>query len=277
MRIAFSSNAFRNYSLCDTIKILADIGYDGLEIMADVPHAYPPDLTDKEKAKIKQMLNETGLRISNINAFMMCAIQDFHHPSWIEPERERREMRLQHTINCIALAKDLGAGTISTEPGGPLNGTNADEAMELFVEGIRRVAPYAREAGVKVLVEPEPGLLIETSSQFKRFIEQVDSDAIGLNCDIGHFFCVGESPAKVIREMKPYAGHFHIEDIASTRVHHHLLPGEGVIDFAEVFQAIQEIGYDGLVTIELYPYQENPIETAQKAFDYVKPLLRNKK
>ena len=58
--------------------------------------------------------------------------------------------------------------------------------------------------------------------------------------------------------MAKYIRHFHLEDIAATRVHHHLVPGEGVIDFGACFRAIQAIKYDGWVTIELYPYIADP-------------------
>ena len=44
IKFAFSSNAFRKFSLIETIQELGKIGYKGVEIMADRPHAYPPDL-----------------------------------------------------------------------------------------------------------------------------------------------------------------------------------------------------------------------------------------
>jgi sugar phosphate isomerase/epimerase len=42
MKLAFSTNAFKKYSLQDSIKKISTIGYEGVEILADVPHAYPP-------------------------------------------------------------------------------------------------------------------------------------------------------------------------------------------------------------------------------------------
>jgi sugar phosphate isomerase/epimerase len=272
-RVAFSSNAFRKHSLCDTIRILSDIGYDGLEIMADVPHAYPPNLNDARKAEIKAALQETGLAISNVNAFMLCAIQDFQHPSWIEADPARRELRVQHTINCIELAQELGAKTISTQPGGPLEGMRREQAMELFLEGIARVTPIAKAAGVKVLVEPEPELLIENADQFLDFIRRVDTEAIGLNFDVGHFYCVGNEPWDTIPRLREYIGHFHVEDIAASREHFHMMLGEGSIDFSKVLGAMRDIGYDGFVTIELYPYLTNAPEVAKRAFQYIKHLM----
>ena len=48
MKLAFSTNAFKKYSLEESIKTIADIGYDGVEILCDIPHAYPDNLGEKK-------------------------------------------------------------------------------------------------------------------------------------------------------------------------------------------------------------------------------------
>ena len=59
--------------------------------------------------------------------------------------------------------------------------------------------------------------------------------------------------------------HYHLEDIAATRVHHHLVPGEGAIDFAAVFRAIAAHTPDLWLTVELYPYRDRPDDAARAA------------
>jgi sugar phosphate isomerase/epimerase len=76
-----------------------------------------------------------------------------------------------------------------------------------------------------------------------------------MNCDIGHLFCVGDDPAAVIRNHAEHIAHVHVEDIGKNRVHQHLTPGKGVIDFAEIFRALDDIRYEGWTTVELYPYE----------------------
>jgi sugar phosphate isomerase/epimerase len=271
MKIAFSSNAFRKYSLIKTIDILAEAGYKGIEIMCDVPHAYPPDLNNETIAGIKRHLKEKDIRVSNLNAFMMTAIGDFHHPSWIEKDKAQRELRINHTIGCIRLAKELGVETISTEPGGPVDGMGMDrtEAMKLFIDGINRVVDVAKPAGIKVLVEPEPDLLIQTSTEFKEFIQQVDTETVALNCDLGHHFCVGEDPCQVLEEFNDLIYHIHIEDIAASREHVHVSLGKGAMDFNAIFRTLKKIDYQGWITVELYPYEDNPGKTAAEALDYL--------
>ena len=55
---------------------------------------------------------------------------------------------------------------------------------------------------------------------------------VGLNFDIGHAYCVGEDPQDWVGRMAPHTRHYHLEDIAATRMHQHLIPGRGAIDFA---------------------------------------------
>ena len=70
------------------------------------------------------------------------------------------------------------------------------------------------------------------------------------------------------------ARHFHLEDIAATRVHHHLIPGEGAIDFAATLQAIRASGYDGWITIELYPYVDDPDVAARTALERIRQIAK---
>ena len=270
MKFAFSSNAFRGYTLVDTIHILSDLGYQGIEIMADTPHAYPPDLTEKDFVTIIDTLQRHQMEVSNINAFMLWAIGDTWHPSWIESDSEQRRKRVEHTKDCIDLAARFGVKTISTEPGGPLKDLSPAEGIRIFKNGLSEIEEHARKKGVRILIEPEPDLLIETSSQFVSFMEGMDKDVYGLNFDIGHFYCVGEDPIPLVNNLRDYIYHFHLEDIASSRVHHHLMPGDGAIDLPNVLREVVGIGYEGFVTVELYPYEEKPAEAARLALAYLR-------
>lgn len=274
MKLAFSTNAFKRYSLVDAIKEIGRIGYSGVEILCDIPHAYPPNLTEPQVNSTIEMLSECKLQISNLNAFTLYAIGDVYHPSWIEREQSDRDIRLRHTADCLRLAKRLGAASISTEPGGPITPeVDSSALLKLFVAGIKEAEKVAREEGVKLLVEPEPSLLIEKSEQFRQFIKTIGSEYVKLNFDIGHFYCVGEDPADLVSELADQIEHFHLADIASSRVHNHLIPGKGSIDFGSVFEAIENSGYTGFVTVELYPYQDDPVHAATEAYRHLSGIL----
>src|SRR5262245_56184469 len=116
MKLAFSSNAYLNYALEDVIERVAAIGYQGMEILADVPHAWPAGLLPERKESIRRHLAKYGLGISNINGFMMNAVADprqtYWHPSWIEPDPNYRAIRREHTKRALNLAAELGAKNV---------------------------------------------------------------------------------------------------------------------------------------------------------------------
>ena len=278
MKLAFSSNAYLRFSFNDAAKKIGKLGYQGIEIMADVPHAWPAFMLEEQKQGIRDSLKSNNLAISNINSFMMHAVNDsrqcYWYPSWIEPDKHYRQIRIDHTMRCLTMAKELGAPCITTEPGGPVEaGASWNAGLKLFVEMLKPVIEHAEKEGVLLLIEPEPGLLIETADQFLEFMGHIKSPMVGCNFDIGHSYCVGDDPASTIPKLAKYIKHYHLEDIANTRVHHHLIPGDGAIDFKAAIEAIKATGYKEWVTIELYPYVEDPDQAAKLARERIAPLL----
>ncbi|HET6575766.1 MAG TPA: sugar phosphate isomerase/epimerase family protein, partial [Fimbriiglobus sp.] len=278
MQLAFSTNAYLNYSFAEAVHRLAAIGYRGVEVMADVPHAWPAYLLPEHKRAIRDALAANDLRISNVNAFMMHAVNDrrqkYWHPSWIEPDPHYRQVRIDHTMRALTLAKELGAKCITTEPGGPLEGRRWGDCLKLFVEMLKPVVEHAEKEGVMLLVEPEPDLLIETADQYLEFATKIRSPMLGLNFDIGHFYCVKDEPAPTVHKLREHIRHVHLEDIAATRVHHHLIPGEGAIDFGSTLKALKDVDYDGWVTVELYTCHEAPDAAAKLARERVLKIAR---
>lgn len=278
MRLAFSTNAYMRFPFDEAAERIAAIGYEGLELMADVPHAWPAGLLDGTKQAITRSMQRHSLRFSNVNAFMMNAIADarqpYWYPSFIEPDQGYRSVRIDHTRRSLDLCAELGAPHITTEPGGPIApGQSRQEAIDLFVEILKPLAEHADRRGVLLLIEPEPGLLLETTDQYLEIAERVNAPSLGLNFDVGHAYCMAEDLPAQIAKLAHLTKHYHVEDIAASRVHHHLVPGTGAIDFPGVFDAIRKTGYDGWVTVELYPFVDDPDEAARQAIECLRPLV----
>ena len=277
MQLAFSSNAYLRFPVEEAIRRVAEIGYAGIEILADVPHAWPAGLLPESIDALRRSLDRHSLAISNVNAFMMNAIADprqpYWHPSWTDPDPHYRAIRREHTKRALKLAKEIGAPHITTEPGGPLApGQTREDASDIFYEELMPCVEVAEQLSMPILIEPEPELLIEKFEQYLEFAERVDSPLVKLNFDVGHAYCVGEDPQDWIARMAPHTMHYHFEDIAATRVHQHMIPGRGAIDFTATIRAIRETGYDGWLTVELYPYIDDPDAAAREALDFMRRL-----
>jgi len=279
MKLAFSSNAYMHFSVEDTIQRIAGFGYTGIEILADVPHAWPAGLLEPRKQSLRDALERNNLAVANVNAFMMNAVADprqpYWHPSWTEPYAPYRAIRREHTKRALQLAKEIGAPNLTTEPGGPLApGETFNDAAAIFYEELMPCVEVAEKVEVQLLIEPEPGLLIERFDEYLRFMERIASPWVGLNFDVGHAYCVSEDPQDWVERMAPHTRHYHFEDIASTRIHRHLIPGHGAIDFEATLKAIADSGYDGWITVELYPYIDNPDDAAREAYNFLATAMQ---
>ncbi len=277
LNLAFSTNAFKKNTLEQAIDAIGSIGYRGVELMADVPHAFPADMNAGRIQKVRDQIGRPGMAVSNVNAFTLFACGDTYHPTWIEDDQIKRQTRIDHTIAAIRLAAEFDAATVSLQPGGPMIGTTLtrEEAGRRFADGLRQVLPTARETGRILAIEPEPGLFIETAAEYLEFKETYfkNEPLVKMNCDVGHLFCVGEDPALVIRTLSEHVAHIHLEDIGENRVHQHLTPGKGAIDFPAIFSAIAEAKYLGWVTVELYPYETTAAGVAKAAWQHLRPML----
>src|SRR5262249_15456094 len=212
---------------------------------------------EERKESIRRTLEKHRLTISNVNAFMMNAVADprqpYWYPGWTDPDPHYRAIRREHTKRALRLAAELGAPHITTEPGGRLaSGQSWEDAARVFYDELMPCVEVAEQVKVPILIEPEPDLMIETFEQYLELMTRIRSPLVGLNFDIGHAYCVGQDPQDWVARMAPHTRHYHFEDIAATRVHKHLIPGRGAIDFAATVRAIAATGYDGWLTVELY-------------------------
>ncbi|MBC7784324.1 MAG: sugar phosphate isomerase/epimerase [Burkholderiales bacterium] len=272
-KLAFSSNAFKKNTLAEAIDSISAIGYRGVELMADLHHAWPPTFDAARRRDAQKQLADLGLVVSNVNAFTCFVQGDTYHPTWIEDEARLVQLRVDHTIRSLEMAQEFGVTTLSIQPGGPTIGMplSREQAEERFAESLSECVDTARRCGVVIAIEPEPGLLIQTAQEYLDFKNRYfpDEAAVRMNCDIGHLFCVGDDPAGVIRAMPGQIAHVHLEDIGANHVHQHLTPGKGVIDFAGIFAALDAVGYDRWVTVELYPYETTAAGVAEAAWEHL--------
>ena len=65
-RFAYSTNAYTTWPLSRAIADVAKRGFDGIEILADVPHAFPS--TDLDLDGLRSALRESKLTVANLNA-----------------------------------------------------------------------------------------------------------------------------------------------------------------------------------------------------------------
>ena len=274
MKLSFSTNAFVRFSVPEAIETIAKTGYSGVEILADVPHLYPFSTTGPELAKIAACLEKNRVPAVNINANTAVGYygakfwEPLFEPSLANPEPEARKWRVEFTKKCIDMAGFLSCRNVSVTSGKMVPGVRPGKSLALLNQSLLEIVEYASAKHVRVGMEYEPGLLVERADELDLLIREIGSENFGANLDLGHSYLAGESPLEVARRLGSRIFHIHLEDIGS-RKHYHLVPGDGDIDFQEIFRALGAIEYDGFVTVELYTCSENPEQAARRAFYYL--------
>jgi fructoselysine 3-epimerase len=273
MKTGFSSNAFTTTSLFEGMEILSNIGYDGIEIVLDSPHAFLP-LKNEQIDKIQNTLKKHSLTVANLNSNTVLgwspSNENPFEPSLSNKNKKLRDWRILYTKNAIDLAYKLDSPSICITSG-LLNSLNFSEELDFFKKSLILLGDYAELKQILLSIEYEPGLLINNSEDVWNLISH-DYSNIGLNLDTCHVAVLGENISEIIKKFGKKIFHTHISD-CKNNVHFHLIPGLGDINFMEIYDSLKKIEYSGYLTAELYPYSDNPKEAASKAFIYLKNLM----
>ena len=275
MKLSFSSNGLVRYSVFEAINKIADAGYTGIELLADVPHLFIPEVDNDTLFKLKKVLRNRSLEVANLNVNTVNGYygrkfwEPLFEPSLANPDPDARKWRLDYTLKAIEIAAAIKSPTISITSGRPVPGCEPDRGLELLATSLKTVLAFATERNILVAIEYEPGLLIENCKELKSFLDYMASPFLGANLDLGHCRVAGEDLSATINSLNEKIFHIHLEDIKD-RKHYHLIPGLGNIDFKKIFIALENISYDGFVTVELYTYPHKPEIAAEQALGYLR-------
>lgn len=275
MKLAFSTNAYTQFPLVEALRGIKAAGFGAVEILADVPHAYPGTV---DSVEIRRELDALGLSVSNVNA--NCSFgywkdappEPYFEPSLISPNPKHRSDRKELIFKTLQFAKDVGAANISITSGRLLGGMPPDKAMKQFAESIKPVLDHADRLGVFVGIECEPGLYLEYAAELREWIDRMKHPFLGANLDVGHAQVIGESIPEVIALLNERIWNLHVEDIPG-RKHYHLIPGEGTLDWIALREALLNIGYQRYLTVELYTHTAEPQVAAEKSFAFLSTIL----
>jgi fructoselysine 3-epimerase len=257
------------YPLDNVIRRLAALGYDGIEIGAASPHAWPPYLDKQARADLLSLLRGEGISVSTL----VPGIGGGPGLNPASPCELERDAACRHYTELIELASDLEAPAVIFCAGWIVNGTTRASGWGWSVDLLRRCAAAAERAGVMLAVEATPTYadVVESVDDVLRILEEVDSPAVGAMFDTYHALYREEPPADWIRRLADNLIHVHIAD--SDR----LPPGDGSIDFELVVDACRDIGYDGWLAMEVSfgLRSPDPDTSARRSIQYMRRLLES--
>lgn len=285
-RLAYNTNGLAHHRPLDALRLLADLGYEGVALTPDVggldPLAPDRDLVDD----LRRVADELGLALAlETGARFVLDPRRKHWPTLLEPRAEDRARRVELLVRTVELADELGAPLVSlwsgAAPGGEVGdargGSGAEHGAlwERLCDGLRAVLEVARERGVRLAFEPEPGMFLERPAGYGELRRRLGADGgeLGLCLDVGHLLCTGDLPVGAeIRRWAPELVHVHLDDIAGG-VHEHRMFGEGELDLPETLAALLDVGYAGLAAVELSRDSHRGAWAAEEALGRIRDAL----
>lgn len=251
LRFAYNTNGLTSHRLDDALTLLADCGYDGVALTLDVGHHDPfaPDLAGRTAA-LARRLDQLGLAsVVETGARFLLDPRRKHQPTLVTADPGGRARRTAFLRTCIDVAADLGSEAVSFWSGVPAPGLPRADCRRWLVDGVTEVVAYAATRGVTCAFEPEPGMLVEDCDDWRDLADAVAGLTLAL--DTGHCIVAGRwEPADAVREFAPHLGACAVEDMPRGR-HEHRALGEGDMDLPAVLDALGEVGYAKLVSLEL--------------------------
>lgn len=254
------------YTLEETIRRIAKFGYDGIEIGCAAPHAYPAHLDAAQRKSIRALLSDVGL--TPVSLLPAPGGGQGNNPA--SPLAAERAATVEHYKEVIDLAADLGADRVLYIPGWLIYGTSREQAYSWTQTALQAIAQYAAEKGIQVLVEPTPfdSDLIETLEEAILLTKDVDSENVGVMLDTSHALYRKESCADIIRQYGEKIVHIHAADVDR------LPPGQGILDWLGIMQALSEADFQGYITMEIgfTLRSTDPDAYARSAIRYLKEI-----
>lgn len=274
MKFALCNEMFGQVPHDEVFATTRALGYTGIEIA-------PFTLSDERGAtdirqvpasrlrEIRQVAEAEGLQVVGLH-WLLAKTEGFYLTS---PENSVRRQTAEYLSALATACGELG-GTImvlgSPQQRNLLPGVSLDEAEQHAAEVLRAAMPACEASGVTIALEPlgpAEGDFMNTAADGIRLAQMVDSPHCQLHLDVKAMASEAKPVEQVIRESAEWVVHFHANDPNL------LGPGMGEVEFAPIFHALDDIDYDGWVSVEVFRYEPSPKEVARQSIEYMRQFV----
>lgn len=246
----------------ESIIKAADMGYNGIELALKTAGEIDPD-------KLAGLLAKRKLEISCISTGQVFASLGLY---FTHKDVEVRKKVVEVFSGLIHLAKDFGKMiNVGRTRGFIAEGQSSGEAEELFLDMADRLCDIAGPLGVTIIIEPVNRYeinFVNNLDEGSELLKKLKHSNTGLMPDVFHMNIEDDWIGKSLVRNAPYVKYIHFAD--SNR----LAPGQGHLDFDEVFSALKSINYNGWASIEILP-KPDPDTAARKAAEFILPKINS--
>src|SRR5262245_60950269 len=183
MKLRTATSVLFRYAIQDAVKVVAQCGYDGIDLWGGRPHVYRQDLSPAELKELRQSIADHGLSVASL----MPAFYRYPH-SLSNPNPKVRRDSIDYMRQCTDNAAILGSPIVLVVPDFSLFGQATEDSRKRMVDSVGEVATYAAQydlkLGIEVLYEDETDLVV-TSDDALYMIKALGNDNLGVVLDTG--------------------------------------------------------------------------------------------
>jgi sugar phosphate isomerase/epimerase len=273
MKFAICNEVFGDRPFADTFSTIRKLGYTGVEIapFTLLPTLAPFDIRQVNAERIvavRTQAEDAGLEITGLH-WILAKTEGFHLTS---PDPTVRRHTAEYLRALVELCADLGGSVMvlgSPQQRNLAPGVSYEDGEAYAAEVLHGVVPACAQFHVKIALEPlgpAEGNFMLTAESAIHLAKQVGPRHCRVNLDVKAMASEGKPIADIIRATHEWIAHFHANDPNL------LGPGMGEVDFAPIFAALQEIDYQGWVSVEPFKYEPTPEEVARKSIEYMRQI-----
>ena len=270
MKLALNGATTMHADLPTDIKAAGEAGFDLVEIWAAKLREF---LKTNKVEDLKQLLKENNLEPYSINSIEHITFRNEEDYAKIKAECEELS----------AIAGEIGCPYIVVVPGKLPENASKEEIIEESIKVLNELGDIAEKHNVSLAFEflGQTDCSVQTLDLCNEIVEKVNRKNIGNVLDTFHFYA-GNSTFEAIDNLKPEKLFiFHIndaEDLPKEELTdaHRLYPGTGILPIKEIKARFDKIGYDKMVSIEIFRpeyWNENPFEVAKKSKETTEKAL----
>jgi sugar phosphate isomerase/epimerase len=266
MRYAICNETFEGWEHARICRLVADLGYTGLEIAPFTLAPLITQVTREQRRLLRGQAEEQGITILGLH-WLLAKTEGLQPTSDSETVRQRTSDYLVELARCC---RDLGGDVMVF--GSPAQrripaGASRQQAAEYAADTFRRALPGIADCGVKLCLEPltaQETDFINSCAEGVELLDRVNHPNFVLHLDVKAMAAEPTPTPELIRRHAGRTGHFHANDPNKRG------PGFGATDFVPIFQALGESGYGGWVSVEVFDYSPHPQTIARESLRYMR-------
>ncbi|MFC7300231.1 sugar phosphate isomerase/epimerase family protein [Cognatiluteimonas weifangensis] len=217
IQLSYSTFGLTNLPFGEAIDAVAKAGYAGVELGFHRDQFNPFELTDADLDAVKRRLDRAGIAAPCVaTASHFFTPQRPHEPSLLTLDLAGRKRRIDLVKRGIRVARRLGVNLVTFGSGFRRDDHARNPSLdprELLADSIRECLREIRDdEDITLLIEPEPGMVVETLEQGLELLDMVGSKRFGLHIDICHAYCSEADYIGALAKAAPHARYLHISD-----------------------------------------------------------------